>query len=190
MLRGEGALPDDEIVDRGVEDVAAVRLAAEEQLGIEDRVGRIPFSSPEQGAVDPDLLGTAPLHERIQVPGVEVIGPRRAGDALVGTAATTGVPDNGAIGPRYVSLGGTDLIVSNRPECAGVRVAVVLLPNSDGDVVIHRGDVERVVGTRGLDDQLALVGLGGHDEALAELALTGGRDNGEVLDLTGITADH
>ena len=151
---------------------------------------RIPFSRPEQGSVDPDLLGTAPLHEGIQVPGVEVIGLRRAVDALGGTAATTGVPDDSAIGPRQVSLGAAICVIGNRPEGAGVRVAVVLLPNSDGDVVIHRGDVERVVGTGGLDDQLALVGLGGHDEALAELALTGCRDNGEVLDLTGITADH
>ena len=64
MLRGEGALPDDEVVDNGVGRVIAV-LTTDEELGVQDTVRLEAVGGLEQRAIDPNFLGGSALDEGI-----------------------------------------------------------------------------------------------------------------------------
>ena len=81
--------------------------------------------------------------------------------------------------------GGMDIeqLAVERPE-ALAKIAV------DAVRGIDKAKALEIAKAGGFDDELALVGLRGHDEALAGLALSGSGDDGEILDLSGITADH
>ena len=125
------------------------------------------------------------------MPRIKIVTSRSLVEASIATAATTGVPINGAVGPRQVRLGTATRVISNRPEGAGVGIRVVLLPQGDGDVVVGSGDIQRIVGPGRLVQQVALVG-DRHVEALAATGASaaGSRQNSTFVDLTGVSADN